>query len=320
MHNRIHAFCEKHSLIPEGSTIVLGLSGGPDSVFLLHFLAMAHHAGQITLVTAHLDHEWRADSGADAHWCVQEARKLGISCIVGQLSDFSTQISWNGSQEELGRRARRLFLEQTAQDHKATRIALGHHAQDQQETFFIRLMRGATVSGLTGMKPLTGHYIRPLLCVSKAEIIAYLDTHAIRYLIDSSNNSNDYLRNRIRHTVLPALHKADTRFDQNFKKTVARLQATHEYLQEQADHILKTIGLHDNDLYKINTEQLLTVHPVMQQQIIITWLIAHQLPFSPSESFLREIVRFATQKNSTSHAIHQGWSLVKKKEWLWVEK
>jgi tRNA(Ile)-lysidine synthase len=320
VHDRIRTFCEKHSLIPKGSTIVLGLSGGPDSVFLLHFLAVAHHAGIITLVTAHLDHGWRAESAADADWCVQEAQKLGIVCHVGQLSDFSPHIPGNGSQEELGRRARRLFLEQIAGYYTQSHIALGHHAQDQQETFFIRLLRGATISGLTGMKPLAGQYVRPLLETNKAEIVTYLDTHGICYLTDSSNSSYDYLRNRIRHTVLPALHMADTRFDQNFKKTVSRLQATQDYLQEQAKLALKTMSMHHNDVYKINTTQLLTLHPVMQQQIIITWLIAHQLPFSPSEPFLQEILRFARHGHNSRHAIHQGWSLIKKKEWLWVEK
>lgn len=320
MHDRIHRFCEKHLLIPKGSTIVLGLSGGPDSIFLLHFLATAHHAGTIRLIAAHLDHGWRVESAADADWCVQEAQKMGIVCHVGQLSAFRSQLTWNGSQEELGRRARRLFLQRVAQEYTQGRIALAHHAQDQQETFFIRLLRGSTVNGLTGMKPIAGQYIRPLLEISKTDIVTYLDTQRIGYLTDNSNNSYDYLRNRIRHTVLPALHASDARFEQNFKKTVTRLQATQDYLQEQADHALKTMSMHHNDGYKINITQLLTLHPIIQQQIIITWLIAHQLPFSPSESFLQEIIRFATDGHNSRHAIHKGWSLVKKKEWLWVEK
>lgn len=315
----ISHFSRKHNLLPEGSTVVLGLSGGPDSVFLLHFLAPMHHAGIITLVAAHLDHQWRTESAGDARWCAQEAHTLNITCVIGRLADFSGTITWNGSQEEIGRKARRLFLEHTAGHYNADRIALAHHAQDQQETFFIRLIRGTTVHGLTGMQPHSGLYIRPLLEMSKADILAYLSTHTINYLTDSSNDSPDYLRNRIRHNVLPALHAADNRFEQNFKKMATRLHATHRYLEEQAQLTLATIAVTDNGLYKINAAQLLTLHPVMQQEVISTWLIAHQVPFSPSESFLCEILRFVT-KGSGTHAIHPTWSLIKKKGWLWVEK
>jgi tRNA(Ile)-lysidine synthase len=317
--DRISHFSRKHTLLPEGSTVVLGLSGGPDSVFLLHFLAPMHHAGIITLVAAHLDHQWRTESGDDAEWCVREAQKLNIACTIGHLADFSSAITWNGSKEEVGRKARRLFLERTAEHYNADRIALAHHAQDQQETFFMRLIRGTTVHGLTGMQPHSGLYIRPLLEISKTDILAYLNTHSIAYLVDSSNDSNDYLRNRIRHNVLPALHAADNRFEQNFRKMATRLQATQDYLQEQTKQALATITATDNGLCAINTTQLLTLHPVMQQEVIITWLIAHQVPFSPSESFLREILRFA--KNGTGiHAVGSTWSLIKKKEWLWVKK
>jgi len=317
--DRINHFSRKHNLLPEGSTVVLGLSGGPDSVFLLHFLAPMHQARIITLVTAHLDHQWRTESADDARWCAQEAQKLNIACVIGRLSDFNGTITWNGSKEEVGRKARRLFLEHTAEHYNADRIALAQHAQDQQETFFIRLIRGTTVHGLIGMQPHSGPYIRPLLEINKIDILAYLDTHSIDYLIDSSNDSPDYLRNRIRHAVLPSLRAADNRFEQNFRKMATRLQATQDYLQEQAKQALATITSTDNNLCAMNTTQLLTLHPVMQQEVIITWLIAHHVPFSPSESFLCEILRFA-KKGTGMHAIGSTWSLVKKKEWLWVKK
>jgi len=317
--NRITAFCHNHTLLPQGSTVVLGLSGGPDSVFLLHFLASLHHAQVITLIAAHLDHQWRLESVDDARWCVQAAEQLGIACIVGRLSDFTHTIAWNGSQEEVGRRARRLFLEQTAREYHANRIALAHHAQDQQETFFIRMLRGAAIHGLTGMKPHHGLYIRPLLETNKADILNYLHTHALPYLTDSSNNSLDYLRNRIRHTVLPALQNTDDRFDHNFKKLLTHLQKTQEYINSQAQHALEAIGIPEDNVYKLNIPQLLVLHPVIQQQTIITWLIDYHVPFTPSQALFEEILRFA-KNGSGTHSIHTACSLTKKKEWLWVTK
>src|SRR5580704_10711033 len=171
MIHHINDFIAHHKLFSDGSTIVLGLSGGPDSIFLLHVLAALHNQKKITLIAAHLDHGWRATSAADAQFCMHEAQRLGIACIIGHLDEFKDTISWNGSQEELGRKTRRLFLQQVAERYNAHHIALAHHAQDQQETFFIRLIRGSSIAGLASMLPANGIYIRPLLATSKTDIL-----------------------------------------------------------------------------------------------------------------------------------------------------
>src|SRR5580765_5771796 len=119
MFDSILRFIKEHSLFSEGSTIVLGLSGGPDSIFLLHILAPLHQAGTIKLVAAHLDHGWRPSSAADAQFCVMQAQKLGIDCIVEKLSNIPTTGQWNGSKEEMGRNARRAFLTQVAATNNA---------------------------------------------------------------------------------------------------------------------------------------------------------------------------------------------------------
>lgn len=320
MQSSIFNFIKKHNLCPEGSTIVLGLSGGPDSIFLLHVLAPLHHAGSIKLIAAHLDHGWRETSANDAQFCIAQAQKLAITCIIERLANIQTDARWNGSQEEMGRNARRTFLSAVANAHNATHIALGHHAQDQQETFFIRLIRGSSIAGLSAMRPQTGMYIRPLLETSKADIITYLDTHQIPYLTDETNSSPDYLRNRIRHDVLPALEKCDTRFEANFAATLSRIQSASDFLHEHACTTLDTISRIHEGMLKLQTAKLCTLHPAVQHQIILIWLTRMQVIFTPTEKFFDEIIRFAQTERGGAHQIQSSWALVKKKGWIWVQK
>ena len=151
-----------NNLIAESSKIILGLSGGPDSIYLLHKLASLRNTGTIKeLIAAHLDHEWRQDSAKDVAFCKQACKSLNVPFVSKKLSELN--LSFKGSPEEIGRNARRYFLEQIRTKHNADLIALGHHLQDQEETFFIRLIRGTSLSGLCAMWPKKGFYIRPLL-------------------------------------------------------------------------------------------------------------------------------------------------------------
>ncbi len=316
---QIEQFIQQHNLIPEGSTIVLGLSGGPDSLFLLHLLARLHTKGAISLIAAHLDHQWRENSHKDVQFCLEATQALGILLIVGKASELTPDKKWNGSLEELGRTMRRQFLTNVAKAHNANLIALGHHAQDQQETFFIRLIRGASLAGLTAMHPKQGIYIRPLLQTNKSDIIAYLEHNNIAYLTDPTNTSPEYLRNRIRNTVLPALQNCDSRFDQNFLETLNRLHATEDYLNEQTQQLFKECTRIENDFVWLNVNQLLNLHPIMQHRIIMEWLIRARVPFTPTESFLQEIIRFCKQSGSKKHMIHRNWMLIKEKEWITIQ-
>lgn len=304
----ISQFCWEHNLITPGSTIVVGLSGGPDSVFLLHYLAALREKCNLTLVAAHLDHGWRTESASDAEFCQKLAAELVVPLIIKNLKDAPVDFKYNGSQEELGRKARRGFFEQVAQEYQATRIALAHHADDQMETFIIRLIRGASLSGLAGIKAHDGLYIRPLLLVSKQEILDYLHVHQMPYIIDASNQSDRYLRNRIRNSVIPALKCCDDRFEKNFAQTHAKLVDTEEFLQELSHATLETISDENNSL---DINKLIGLHPVLRNRVLINWLIMHKVPFAPSAGLLDEIVRFLENNKATTHTLYQKWQLIK---------
>lgn len=231
INQKIKQFIALHNLVQHNDIIIVGLSGGPDSVFLLHFLAALQKELSLKLIVAHLNHEWRPEADQEEQLCRDIAHTLGLQYITSKISQLNLPFKINGSKEEYARKIRRYFFEQLVQEHNANSIALAHHLQDQEETFFIRLIRGSSLTGLTAINPRSGLYIRPLLETSKHEIIDWLHAHNNAYAIDSSNTSDLFLRNRIRSHVIPALQQCDDRFNQNFLTTLNRLKQTEIFLK-----------------------------------------------------------------------------------------
>jgi tRNA(Ile)-lysidine synthase TilS/MesJ len=162
------------------------------------------------------------------------------------------------------------------------------------------------------MKPKHGYYIRPLLETNKYDIIGWLKLHTIAYAMDVSNESLQYLRNRIRSKVLPALHECDERFDMNFLKTLNRLKETELFLERIAQDTFEKISEKNNDVTNINTAQLSTIDPLLHHRIIILWLIAAKVPFTITETFLDEILRFLLSPRGGKHTINTAFSIIKK--------
>lgn len=313
MLTRINQFIDRHHLLYPNSKVILGLSGGPDSVFLLHFLAQKKQTGQIQdVVAAHLDHGWRTNSSKDVAFCRTMCERLEIRLVDKKLSNLAVSLKFNGSQEEIGRHARRFFLEQVRKQEQADAIALAHHAQDQQETFFIRMLRGASLSGLAAMRPQHGHYIRPLLETNKAEILAFLDSHNIPYLIDPTNESDAYLRNRIRNHVLPALKECDTRFDAKFLNALKNIQVTEDFLTQLTQEHFAAIAQHKDGICIINIKQFLALDQIFHHRILVHWFCQEQIQFPTSSAFFDEVMRFLRHPAGGTHSLHNTWKLCKR--------
>jgi tRNA(Ile)-lysidine synthase len=319
MTSKIFNFIEQHKLLPDSCTVILGLSGGPDSVFLLDLLAPLHKEKRIQLVAAHLDHQWRADSAKDVAFCRKVADSYGVPFVGAKASDLSVTIKKDGSQEALGRKLRRIFLENVAHSYNAHVIALGHHLQDQEETFFIRLIRGTSLSGLVGMRPKHGMYIRPLLETNKEDILAYLSEKNIAYLNDPTNTSSLYLRNRIRNTVLPDLQVADTRFNKNFLKTVSSLQDTETFLTSLTQQHFEAITTIVDGKQHLDLKKFFCFDVYLQKRLLVHWLILERVPFTLTDSFLNEMLKFLESKEGGEHNLHALWKLVKFKNFASVE-
>ena len=189
-------------LLP-GDRIVVALSGGPDSVALLGALAALAEELGVRVCAAHLNHGLRGDESLrDQHCAENVARRLGIDCIVGQ----SNALDHGGNLEARAREQRYAFLTRVAEEQGYTKIATGHTMDDQAETVLMRLLRGTGPDGLAGIQAVRdGRIIRPLIECSRGEVLAFLHTADLPFCEDGSNRDHRFLRNRIRHEVIPLL-------------------------------------------------------------------------------------------------------------------
>ena len=313
---------QKQKNISGDCKIVVGLSGGPDSVFLLHVLNQLQKQNpQIKIIATHLDHQWRSESWRDVEFCSILCQQLGIEFVARKAEELSLDIKYNGSAEELGRKMRRFLFEQVRQEKQADFIALAHHLQDQQETFFLRLLRGASLSGLRCMQEIDGPYIRPLLGINKKEIIEYLDSNQIKYLIDPTNISQNYLRNRIRLNVIPALELCDSRFNNKFQSTLEQLALEDDFLKLLAAKAFNDIFKQMSDLkrWQGDLKKIKLLHPVLARRVVLHWLIQEKLAFNLSTNYLDEIIRFLSSERGGCHSVSNKWKICKKSNYFWIE-
>jgi len=316
---QVQKFIKKHELLSSTKSIVVGLSGGPDSVALLSILHSLQPEYGYTLIAATLDHQWRPESADEVTFCEQLAKRLSIPFRAKKAEEIRLPKSAGLTKEELGRALRRKFFEAIAQEYDAQAIALGHHYNDQQETFFLRMIRGATVAGLSGMKPKNSRYIRPLLACTKEELLSYLKDQSLSYCVDGSNEDTTFLRNAIRHKIIPAFQACDNRFEESFKKTLVTVQETDRYLDRVARAELATMTTQEDGHLILNIERFLATDSFLHERLLIVWLIHAQVPFVPSTSFFSELLRFI-QGNGVQHQLHPAWKILRKQTMLMISK
>ncbi len=205
----VRAFIQKHRLLTPGQTLAVGVSGGPDSLALLHLLVRLRPEYDLDLRAAHLHHGLRASADGDAEFVSQIAKEWAVPCVVEPADVAALARANRLSIEEAGRQARYAFFTRLAPV-----VAVAHNADDQAETVLMHLLRGAGIGGLRGMLPKSsGQWvvgserivIRPLLATPRANIEAYCAAHGLQPRIDSTNADTTFFRNRLRHELIPFL-------------------------------------------------------------------------------------------------------------------
>jgi len=202
-----------------GETLVVGLSGGADSVALLDALALLRRPRGFFLVAAHLDHGLRPGSGDDAAFCARLCAQLDVPLRLAR-GDVRGRAAREGEGlEAAARRERYRFLRRVRREEQAAAVAVAHTRDDQAETLLLRLLRGAGATGLSAMRARRGRLLRPLLAVSREEVIAHLRERSLDWREDPSNAAPVHLRNRVRHELLPYL---ESRFNPRARAVIAR--------------------------------------------------------------------------------------------------
>lgn len=235
MLNEAQALTREYAMLAPGSHVLCAVSGGADSVCLLHWLKGRAAEDGFALTAAHFDHRLRgAESQRDAAFVEKLCREWKIPCVVGS-GDVSGEAGRRGTGiEETARALRYDFLEKTAAEVGADLIATAHNANDNVETMLLHLIRGSGLQGLTGIRPRRGKLIRPLLTTPRAEILAYLEEHRLPHVEDSTNADTAYARNRLRHQVIPLLEELNPVLISRLSDTVGYLRADNDYLTAQA--------------------------------------------------------------------------------------
>lgn len=229
----VKRYCEKNDMLPTGAQVLCACSGGADSVCLLHLL---HRMEGIRVICAHFNHRLRgAESDRDEVFVKQLCGELGIPfCSAG--ADVSAYAAENGlGTEEAARKLRYDYLASAALENGCSHIATAHNADDNAETVLMSLARGAGLRGLSGIPPVRGNIIRPLLGFSRAEIEAYLLENGLPHVEDSSNAGDDYTRNRVRHHLLPQLRELNPAAVRNISSATELLREDESYLSGLAN-------------------------------------------------------------------------------------
>jgi tRNA(Ile)-lysidine synthase len=226
--------------------MVVGLSGGADSVALVHALATLAPRRGFAVVAAHLDHGLRPGSAEDAAFCAELCARMGVALRTG-AADVRARAAREGRGiEEAARLERYAFLRSVKAAEAAVAIAVAHTRDDQAETFLMRLLRGAGSAGLAAMRPRRGDLIRPLLGVSRRDVLLHLKENGLGWREDPTNVDPAYMRNRVRHELLPYL---EARFNPAVRETLARtaglLADEAEVLEEQAEALWESAGRRD---------------------------------------------------------------------------
>ena len=231
----IRALTTEYDMLPRGGKVLCALSGGSDSMCLLHLLSAMAEEGGFTLCAAHYNHHLRgAESDEDAAFVARWCEEYHIPCTLGEGDVAAEAAKRNQGLEETARQLRYAFLTETAEALGCSRIATAHNADDNLETLLLHLTRGAGLHGLAGIPPRRGELVRPLLTTPRADIEAYLEAHHIPHVEDSTNTDTKYARNKLRSQVIPVLRELNPKLTQRSAETMSYLRADNDYLNAQA--------------------------------------------------------------------------------------
>ena len=258
---KIQNTAHQHDLWKKGSRIVIGVSGGPDSVCLLDILAQLRPKCDMKLIIAHINYGLRGkDSQRDEEFVRKLAERYNL-----KIFSIKPIIRIKNSENEM-RNIRYEFFERVRAKNKFDYIAVGHNMEDQVETFIMRIIRGSGLKGLSAMQYKSGKIIRPLLGTPRAEILRYLKNKNLNYRIDKTNKENYFFRNRVRNKLIPYLER---NFNPNIKKTIfeatGSIAEDNSLIQELSDKV------YGNEA-ALSVRKILKLPPALQGRVLLRFI------------------------------------------------
>jgi tRNA(Ile)-lysidine synthase len=309
---QIHATSRKHRLWGNGDRIVVGLSGGPDSVALVRLLNAETADEGLSLACAHVNYGLRAEADMDQAFCAQLCGELNLHLHVlnrPRQSGTSNVQAW-------ARQVRYQWFGELCELHGYSRVAVGHTLGDRAETFMLQLFRGAHRGGAANMQPRSGAVIRPLLYTRRSDLEHYLSELGQAYRSDSTNDEPSYRRNRVRNELMPLLSDIFTRDAESTLALQADLyELEDDYLRQQASSLLDAVEVR-NQWRRIPLAVLRDVHPALQLQLFkkLTTELGGALRQGP----LLDLVHLVNLTPGKRAQVADGYTAERGRDHIWI--
>ncbi len=268
---RVKRTIDRWKLLEKGDRVIVGVSAGVDSMVLLHLFNALRQDLSLSLIVAHLNHGIRPrEAVREFHLVQNESLRLNLPFEYQEFNAKEFQKLNKISLQEAARQGRFRFFQELQKKYSGTKIALGHHADDQVETLLLGLFRGSGLQGLKGMLPIrSGGIIRPLLETWKEEIESVAHEHAIPFLTDSSNLKMDYLRNRLRLYLIPLIEKE---FQKGFRKSLLKtsilLRDEDDFIAKESEKAYEEIAHKGKGEVSFNLSAFQSLHPAIRWRVI----------------------------------------------------
>ena len=262
---------ETYNLIEKNDKIVIGGSGGPDSICLLHVLYGLKEKLGIEIVVAHVNHMLRDVADLETEYVQKFCKKLGIECYVKKADILEISKTQKKGTEEVGRQVRYDFFDEVAKKTNSNKIATAHNSNDRAETVILNILRGSGLSGLKGIEPIRDNkYIRPLINTDRQDIENYCNDNKLEPKYDKTNNENIYTRNKVRNTVIPYIKKE---FNPNIIKTINRLSSLateeNEYLQAITKQEFENLLIEKTENIILDLHKFNSLNLVIKRRLIL---------------------------------------------------
>ncbi len=309
---RVKRTIDDHQMLTPGDAVLVGVSGGPDSVALLHLLLDLVPDMQLRMGMVHLNHGLRgADSDSDADFVRSLADRLDLPFFSRKADVKGFQKANKLSLEEASRRVRYAFFTEIADANRYGKIALGHHVDDNAELVLLNLLRGSGPQGLSGIPPVReGRFIRPLIDLTREQIERFLDDRSIPYIVDASNQDLRHRRNRIRHQLLPLLRQNyNPEISQTLSRLASIMREENRWIDEMTASALLSCMIEDEaDRLVLSTHNLRKLETPLARRVLRKGLLGakgslRRIRFSHIESIL-DLLRGASAPTSPRKHLH----------------
>ena len=274
--DKIYRYIEQNNMLKDCERVVVGLSGGADSVCLLMVLKgyIERKHLQTELCAVHVNHGIRQEAGDDEEFARALCERMGVEFMAYHIDVVGLAKQLGMSVEEAGRKERYRIFNEECQGCNA-RIAVAHHMNDQAETVLMNLARGTSLKGIGGIRPVRDNIIRPLLSVTRAEVEAVLKEYGQNYVTDTTNLCNDYTRNSLRNVVIPYMtEKVNAHTVENIANAAEELQKNFDFIEAEADkayekHVpVETTDKRDTVVLRLCGTEFAVLHEVIRKRVI----------------------------------------------------